>query len=400
MTRRVVAVLTRDLKDATPNGRIRTLLLIQDALAASFEVRQVRLRSALETGEPGALLRAIGFFVFRFLTLRPIPLQCALFDAPSKNRKLARAVISEEPDFVYLDSVRCTGLLGELRRLAPNLRIVMDMDDLMSARMQSLRRSRLPYSFGYLSNMAPRFLRPAIEPWPTRNIILAFEEWALQRTEREALRTADAIVLVSAAEAKQLKGQVRKPDPAEIVSLAPPVTAIPIWRPRNRPIRFCFVGSDRQLQNREAIDYLLDIWRRLKPETKLHIAGSQERQSVPIANVIWEGLVADLGTFYDPHSVLLYPTLLGGGVKTKVIEAFAYSVPVVAFATAFEGLSIRDYPLCVDEPTLQSIVGNPEKWFETFNVAARMGHAFVAADHSFSNYQKAWATVIRGSALN
>jgi glycosyltransferase involved in cell wall biosynthesis len=65
------------------------------------------------------------------------------------------------------------------------------------------------------------------------------------------------------------------------------------------------------------------------------------RDRFPIPNATLIGEVADPFDFFSQVGVLAYPTPRGTGVKVKVLESFAYGVPVVSNTEGFEGLDIR-----------------------------------------------------------
>jgi glycosyltransferase involved in cell wall biosynthesis len=61
----------------------------------------------------------------------------------------------------------------------------------------------------------------------------------------------------------------------------------------------------------------------------------------PLPNATLVGQVADPLDFFSQVGVLAYPTPRGTGVKVKVLESFAYGVPVVSNKEGFEGLDFR-----------------------------------------------------------
>jgi glycosyltransferase involved in cell wall biosynthesis len=64
------------------------------------------------------------------------------------------------------------------------------------------------------------------------------------------------------------------------------------------------------------------------------------------------GFVPRLDSVYARADVVVVPLTLGGGTRIKLLEAFAYGVPVVASTTAAAGLEVADrrHLLLADDP--------------------------------------------------
>lgn len=388
---RVAAVFTRDLGEAPHLGRVRTLAMIKGALAQNFEILPYQIRP--RTHSKAALLAQVAHLLNALIRGQPLPLQIALFGTDLQNRDLAHEILRDKPSAIYLDSIRCAGLLFALRRIAPDVRIVMDMDDLMSLRMSELLRRRLPISLGYIADSLPKPLRRTLESGIGRQI-QKYERWSLAHVERRACAAADAVTLVSPTEVRMLQAALPASTRAAVKALPPPVPRIGPVQPVVPPISFCFVGSDSLVQNRQTIDFLLDLWRRTRPEAPLHIAGLQKRTPQIVANVIWRGLVPDLGDIYVPGSVLICPSFVEGGIKTKILEAFSYGIPVVGNATSFSGMALGDYPLCLPQEKLDDIVMRPSSWLKEFEQAARIGHDMLVAHHDIHSYAHQWRSIL------
>ena len=327
---RILAVWTREI-DATDHvGRVKTARQIRDALQGSAPVTARRLTNAFEEPRPiRALVSSLIALLAGLLSGRPLPLQCAIFAAAARRPALLADGL--DADVVYLDGIRTLLWLRRLRRLAPRLRIVVDFDDLMSRRYEHLSRRDLPFSFGYLERMLPR---PIVTL--TKNIsraVLWYERIALRSAEKEVLRLADAVVLVNRSEADMLRqggANARRP-PRATIAVVPP-TAKPIDYDMqstcsNPPNGWhaIFVGSDMLVQNRMAIAYLLDLWSTFRIETKLRIYGRQQSRWPTVTNVTFYGYVSDIAEAYKPGSILVYPCLVPGGIKTKVPRGFRLS---------------------------------------------------------------------------
>ena len=104
------------------------------------------------------------------------------------------------------------------------------------------------------------------------------------------------------------------------------------------------------------------MWQRLAPPAELVIVGRLQRTYPSVRNVTYAGFVADLRDVYTADSVLLTPAFAAGGVKTKVVEAFAYGCPVLGNHATFDGLPLpKSYPLRLPLRALDEVVAQPER---------------------------------------
>jgi glycosyltransferase involved in cell wall biosynthesis len=386
-------VMTRSLEGSVQFGRVKCLRATSEALGAAFELKAYRLHNLLETRNIldmlGAALRA----AVALARSRPIALQALLYSPGSEVRKLARDIAAGEFHAIYLDSVRCQALLRSLRKHLPDAHIVVDFDDLMSRRMELLSAGQHRLSLGFLRELVPAPLRRLSEG-PLSGWLTRYEAKALWRSESEMARNVQAVVLVSSAEADLLRARLPHESGASLVAIPPPAALVSAITTSAPPYRFVFIGSDRLVQNRLSIDFLVQLWGRLRPAISLHIYGRQDRATPTVPNVHWYGYVDDLSEVYTSGSILLLPALLPGGVKTKVIEAWAHGRPVLGNTAAFEGLDIADYPLRVPESEWQPYIHSPGAFESQWTGAARMGYEFVRSTLTVDRYASRWVQIM------
>jgi glycosyltransferase involved in cell wall biosynthesis len=398
--RRWVLIWTRDLDEERMAGRLRVARAARAALASAEDATSIRLPSAVSDWSFRRFLSSALALAGSLLRGRPLPLQCAIFAAGADIRS-AIEQIPADTDAVYLDGVRTFPLLQRLRRARPDLRIIVDLDDLMSRRMDLLLSVGQPLSPGYLTLKLPGFLRNILTSDTLGRLIVLYEHAALKGAERDMLSLADSVVLLASEDALALRivGRALKQSRAEIVTVPPGVE--PVREPPaalSPPLRFIFIGTDTLTQNRLTIDYLLEVWTRLKPAAPLVIYGIQTRKPDPPAGVSFPGYAERLDDIYDGRSVLLTPSFLRGGVKTKVLEAMAWGAPVVGNRQTFESMALpHDYPLITDDPAeLDALVLNPEAYSDRLLQAARMGGAYIRKLHDPAVFARRWVELMRG----
>jgi hypothetical protein len=127
-----------------------------------------------------------------------------------------------------------------------------------------------------------------------RSLLLRYEEHALKGHERLAAACSDAVTLVSTTDADALVRMLPAAIKKRVHVIAPPIASVkPVTRAAD-PVRFVFIGSDSQLQNRLAIRYLLASWKRLELPQPLVIYGGMCGQYEPVPNVTFAGFAPTL----------------------------------------------------------------------------------------------------------
>jgi glycosyltransferase involved in cell wall biosynthesis len=380
---RIAFVSTRDLSQ--PNGRTQILGPVIGSLRRHNRLDIVPLRSVMQAKTLRDAAGAALNWGLSLLRGRPLPLQCLLYASPYEAQKLAEHIARHRYDVVYLDTVRCQVLLRTLRRLAPDIHVVADFDDLMSRRAAFLAKNGMPFLSGHVGPQMPGWLRFLIEV-PLARLITQYEAATLPAAEDEVVRNSDLTVLLSPDEQRMLQARNHAP----VISIPPPVPLeAPAWGTAES-LRFVFIGSDRQLQNRTAIDSLLTIWRRLRPAAELHLYGRQSRLAIELPGVVWHGFVEDLAEVYRPGSIALVPAIVAGGIKTKVAEAWAWGCPVLGNEIAFEGIEIGRYPLKLPVDQWGTFLTDPGAHAALWALAARQGSEIVRDTLAPQRSERAW----------
>lgn len=389
---RIAIVTTREL--GLRAGRPSILHNIILALERRHTVKVFRLRTVTEIGSLAQITGAMSTWIWSLVRGRPLPLQCVLYAAPEECTRVAAEIRDGAFDAVYLDTVRCVVLLRHLLRVRPRLHIVTDFDDLMSRRAEHLAQNRLPLLAGHVAPFLPRWLRMLVEK-PMARLITRYEAATLVQSEHEAVSHSDAVVLLSAVERQALRARLPHKHRAHIYAIPPAIDVRATPWSNAETLRFVFIGSDEFLQNRRAIDCLIEKWRTLHPMTPLHIYGRQKRRIDGVSGVHWHGFVPDLADVYRPGSISLVPAMVAGGIKTKVAEAWAWGCPVLGNDQAFEGFPIARYPLILPEQQWDPLLIGPGIYRELWAKAARLGQKFTRRNLSMEAFKDAWEMVMQ-----
>jgi glycosyltransferase involved in cell wall biosynthesis len=136
------------------------------------------------------------------------------------------------------------------------------------------------------------------------------------------------------------------------VDLVPNGLLVREYIPRLRPVSeptLLFVGSLNYSANTDAVLYLLrSVLPRLRRrDATLSIVGlappavvfEAARHSTLATEVT--GYVASVEPYFQRARILVVPLRYGGGTRLKILEAFAYGVPVVSTSVGAEGLGVR-----------------------------------------------------------
>ena len=399
---RILAVWTRALDGVDGAGRVNVARSVRAALTPLGSLTETRLQNALERRRLAGAGRTAWALLRGLLSGRPLPLQCAIFADP---RSMADAVAAAaSSDVIYLDGVRTLPLLRHLRRRRPDAQIVVDADDLMSRRYGELIDQKLPLSLGYLEARVPGPVARIVKSRAVARLVLGYERLALRYAERELLALADRVVLLNREEASMLRAEadrLRTPPRATVMAIPPVVGSAArgraSWWSQGAPLRAVFIGTDALTQNRLTIDFLLDLWQRERFSMPLVIYGRQRRPERRIPNVTWAGYVKDVSEVYSPGSVLVTPSFLRGGIKTKVLEAFAHGVPVLGNSVTFEGLDLPDYPLRLDQrDALADFLRAPSNHSGAIARALKMEDECLRRDHAGPVFTARWAEAVLG----
>jgi glycosyltransferase involved in cell wall biosynthesis len=388
----VLIISTREISNSAFSGREKTLNFINESISGRSCVKIIRLQSLLENKSILRLLQVCIISILASLKGRPLPLQVLLFYDAHAVQTVATSVLREKPAAVYLDGVRSGFLSTILRKRFPDLRIICDFDDLMSRRMKILMELRAKISMGYLSKFVPRWVQTYLLDGLLGRIVQGYERYALANTERDIVAACNSVVLVSPIDAQELSKFA-----TGRIDVIPPVMPKPfVFRDLISVDRFVFVGSDSLLQNRLSIEFLVNLWHRVMPQTELHIFGRQQNKYIQVPGVLFKGFVNDLADAYLPGSVLLAPSFVSGGVKTKVLEAMAYGVVPLGTEITFEGIAAPCEALTYSDQNWEAVVRDPSSFVDLWNSEGRRAIEAATQSHSSAYLSERWSRVVLG----
>jgi glycosyltransferase involved in cell wall biosynthesis len=279
----------------------------------------------------------------------------SLNEALFQSRSLLAALrpLARSYDFAIADTIRVAPYAAAL-----GVPWHLDMDDLFSARYERFAAMAGDVSadvvLGYYRDSAPGLAR-AVPRRLMRRVLLA-EAARIKRRELYWARQASTVSLVSPEEAARFSRSLGRPVLSLPMSVASPSVQ---WSPRDSAGAPVFVGPLDYKPNLDALDYYQrEVFPALKsaatrsaatPSVLHHVGNAPERLRRLFKEQVvrFEGYVADLGARLAQAACFVAPIVSGTGIKTKVLEAMAAGVPVLATPEAVSGLDIEHGRHCL-----------------------------------------------------
>ena len=328
------------------------------------------------------------------------PLQDAFFGSRSAHDTVSKTIDAFDPDTILVDMLRMAQFVEKLPR-RPRGRLVLDMDDVLSLRYARMREAGTGNVLGAFGERLPKAVRIAADVVP--KALLGFEERRMRIREREAPRNFDATMVVSPLEADHLRTRIGRP-----ISAHPPAVDEMPFRPRDyvRRLRVVFLGGDNYGPNAESLVEIERVARILADTAPglpivFEAAGAVTRD-LGLRHVRRLGFVPDLADLFSEDAVLLAPVRSGTGVKTKVLDAMAHSVPVLTTSLGTEGLAVEPESEIVVRDRVEDLAASLIRFagHETGRLAsvARGGWGYATRLHLRPDVRRTFLSQIGGAA--
>jgi glycosyltransferase involved in cell wall biosynthesis len=184
--------------------------------------------------------------------------------------------------------------------------------------------------------------------WPVR-LRMAKHILEMVAYERAACPRAAYCLVTSRSEAKSL----RRIAPQARIHVLPNGVSTDFFQPSDRPpepLWAIFVGNLDSAANVAAVHYfyrqVLPLIRQACPTVKWYVVGANPPQDIlalaadPSVSVT--GFVDDVRPYLERASIVVSPLISGGGIKNKVLEAWAMGKAVVSTPLGCDGLQAID----------------------------------------------------------
>ncbi len=201
-------------------------------------------------------------------------------------------------------------------------------------------------------------------PWFLR-FVLRIEAWRIKEYEGQVIRSFDHTLAVTEPDRQALLQAVDVSDNAskpmvDKTAYTSRITVIPISVDMSRlqPIRrrmdsttILALGTLHYPPNADGIRWFSnDIFPQIRkdiPEAKLTIVGKNPPKDIielehrNPSSIRVTGYVPDLVPYLEGSSVMVVPVRAGGGMRVRILEGFAWAMPIVTTSVGLEGICAK-----------------------------------------------------------
>lgn len=238
------------------------------------------------------------------------PMQCGYYYSPRFISKLKEVVYKERPDKYLSHLLRMTPYLECLNLEKSS---IVEMTDALSKTYN-------------ISNKAKGGI--------IKKYIYKIEKRLIQNYELSVINRFPTVVLVSNADIDYFHSYSVNTKSLRLHSNG--VYCMEQLPPKYDPMKICFIGNMRTLQNQDAVIHFVNdifpIILKKIPNAKFYIIGAQPStriRALSSDNVIVSGYVDDLYSEISDSCVSVAPVRVAAGIQNKVLVAMGCGVPVI-----------------------------------------------------------------------
>lgn len=296
-------------------------------------------------------------------------------------------------DLIYCDMLRTAQYFRDMR--GP---ILVDLDDLLS---QRYLQAAAPGSdagadiLGYYGQRLPRSVASALSI--VSRPMLRWESRRIKQREVRIARHASAVSLVSAKEAAALSRESGRPITALPMYVHVPAEA---WEASGvTHASGVFLGASTYRPNWLALSQYAG-WRAANSMVPvLTVIGDcpADHRARFGEHVVFRGYVEDLHAEMRQYPFFVAPVTSGSGIKTKVLEAMALGIPVLATVKAVEGLAVIGGQHFLEISSAETLLESQQRLKDP-NYAKQIGAAgrrFVEENYSRDVLTSRWAQCLQ-----
>ena len=256
------------------------------------------------------------FYLFKTL-VNLKPFQVNINTVRSYQKKIKKIIDVEKPDVIHIETIR----MAEYLKFVAKIPIVIDLIDALSL------------------NMKRRMEKESI----IKKIPLFIESKLLFKYEKNIIKKFDNIMIISENDKKYFQTNELIVNPMGTFINDEYLLK---YKDIIKENAIVFHGSMYYFPNVQAVKILLEkIYPELKkkiPDLKIYIVGKDPGKDVmkynDNKNIFVTGLVDDVCKYLLMCKVGVYPLETGTGMQTKILEALACGIPIVASNMAVQGI--------------------------------------------------------------
>jgi hypothetical protein len=281
---------------------------------------------AIETKDAG--YAALGWFAQGLLT--NLPYSAAKYRSTAFVKRVRAEIAERDIDAVIIDHAQLAWLINAIPSRLPIIAVVHNIEHEMYEALAA-DPSRRPWS-----------------RWVYRR-----EARLIERLERELAASADHIWALTEHDAGFFSG-ITDGCKVQVVALSGEHA-----NSRQAAFKRCdiaLIGSWSWRANADALTWFLDnVYPQLPHEISIQVAGKGAEWLIGrYPNVDYRGFVPDAQAFLAQARVVAIPTLSGGGIQIKTLDAIAAGSHIVATSVALRGIH--------NPPSTVTVADKPERF--------------------------------------
>lgn len=322
--------------------------------------------------------------------------QSAMYVSKENADNIRKLIDEIQPDAIITDMIRMNRYYDAIAHFK-GLKILF-MEDALSKRYprQIARSGAKADITGRYGAHLPGFITKLVNSSALRNAVLMAETRRLVKEEVRAAKMYDAVIYVNSIEANEMNQKSGKNNSYTVTMGADcDFFGAPI-EVEKKPNTLSYVGNMAVAANADAVRMIMDKIMPLIPSKPvIHFIGncpdSLKAEYAGNPQCVFEGRVDDVRKYVKATEVVLSPIAYGTGVKTKVIEGMAMSMPVVTNYLGIDGLSVEvGHDLLMSDDfneiaaMVEELLHNPAKREEL----GRNGYAYALRNHQWADIYK------------
>lgn len=323
-------------------------------------------------------------------------IQSAMYYSRENAQRLRAKIDELKPDAVMIDMIRLSRYYDAIKDFS-GLKVLF-MEDALSKRYprQISAASSKADITGRYSSKLPAVVIHAVNSPVLRNVVLKAETRRLEKEEVTAARKFDSVLYVNSIEAEEMNRKSGKSNSFTVTMGADCDYFGAEIDVEQVPNTLSYVGNMAVAANADAVRMIMDKIMPLIPsKPTIHFIGNcpEELKQEYAGNeqCVFDGRVDDVRRYVKATQVVLSPIAYGTGVKTKVIEGMAMSMPVVTNYLGIDGLSVRvghDLLMSDDFAEMAEMVEELLHDSERRAELGRNGHAYTMNNHQWKEIYK------------
>lgn len=332
----------QQIKDIYPECQIVNLSFVDDNKYLKDKPDAISRLVCLEL--PGMAEKLFNVLVYSLL-MRKWPIQVSVYYSRRTHRLIKEIALEEQPEFIFYDMVRVAEYVTD-----GTSQKVLSYDDLLSLRYERQLQwfHYIPSVFGGFSDKLPDGIKRFANLKFIQKWLVSFESKLLHKYEKHVANNFQHLIFTSPKEAETFRDIVRHRSCLGIPMRFDPdkkMTGNPRTYDRNKIV---FLGKMDIPHNTSAVVYFCEkIWPRMKqqaPKAKFYIVGKSPSAEVlqlqkDYPDIIVTGEVDNVKRIVSDAALMIAPLLFGTGIKTKIVEAMSWGVPVVTNPIGSEGIN-------------------------------------------------------------